>query len=125
MCRHFSATSKSCCLINGSPVCSARSSHSSALARYSSTLLVTMRLLACTQLTNVTGEESFQFNSGKTLFFAVIWSILFLGYPAEDGPWVTFTAPCCRERFLLNVRLFAHALKQRPYPNSKDADAAK
>ena len=42
MVRHFSAMPMSCALMKASCVCSARCSHSSALARYSSALLVVM-----------------------------------------------------------------------------------
>ena len=59
MVRHFSAMSSSCCLIKGSRVCSARSSHSRALARYSSALDVTTVAPSVRYVTNEGGKEPF------------------------------------------------------------------
>jgi hypothetical protein len=57
---HFCATSISCCLIKGSRVCSARSSHSSALARYSSAYLSPQSSPSVRHVTKVAHEESFR-----------------------------------------------------------------
>src|SRR3954454_726619 len=74
MCRHFSATSISCCLINGSLVCSARSSHSSALARYSSALLVTMRHPLCALDDERNGRRVVPAKSGRRTFVVMPWA---------------------------------------------------